>query len=163
LERKAQLYDRLAAGQHDDEDEMYNVDFVRKGTLDDEGQEMRSTAREDRASSYVPIDSTAAATRRGGRPALLLRCNLVTRLQQSRKCLLSLHVCVVLMIGWVSGMTSNDMQMEQQRRQWEEDEWNDIERRKQEEARRDEKIEVGMTAAQPPSSTKALIEHHMTV
>ncbi len=41
----------------------------------------------------------------------------------------------------VPGMTSADMELEQQRRQWE-DEWKDIELRKQEEARRDEKIEV---------------------
>lgn len=54
-------------------------------------------------------------------------------------------------------MMSNDMQMEQQRRQWEEDEWNDIERRKQEEARRDEKIEVVMTAAHPTLSTQPVM------
>lgn len=42
----------------------------------------------------------------------------------------------------VPGMTSADMELEQQRRQWEEDEWKDLELRKEEEARRDEKIEV---------------------
>lgn len=42
----------------------------------------------------------------------------------------------------VAGMTSADMEMEQQRRQWEDDEWNELELRKQQEARRDDKIEV---------------------
>lgn len=68
LERKARLYDKLASGQHDDEDELYNVDFVRKGTLDDEGREMESFAHEDTA-SHAPVDSAAAATRKGGAPA----------------------------------------------------------------------------------------------
>lgn len=40
-------------------------------------------------------------------------------------------------------MTSADMEMEQQRRQWEEDEWSELEQRKREEARKDDKIEVG--------------------
>jgi len=30
LERKAELYERLAAGRDDDDDDLYNVDFVRK-------------------------------------------------------------------------------------------------------------------------------------
>ena len=36
LHRKAALYERLASGAADDEAEQYNVDFLRKGTLDDE-------------------------------------------------------------------------------------------------------------------------------
>ncbi|BDA44133.1 probable coiled-coil domain-containing protein 174 at N-terminal half [Coccomyxa sp. Obi] len=110
LERKAQLYDRLVSGQHDDEDELYNVDFVRKGTLDDERRDMgpslgaQGPASKD-AGSYAAHDSAYEATKKGG-------------------------------------MTSADMELEQQRRQWEEDEWKDLELRKQEEARRDEKIEA---------------------
>lgn len=42
----------------------------------------------------------------------------------------------------VAGMTSADMEMEQQRRQWEDDEWNELELRKQQEAGRDDKIEA---------------------
>ncbi|KAK9916134.1 hypothetical protein WJX75_009035 [Coccomyxa subellipsoidea] len=104
LERKAKLYDKLASGQHDDEDDLYNVDFVRKGTLDDERREMGPDVSRDTA-SHAAIDTAATATRRGG-------------------------------------MTSADMEMEQQRRQWEDDEWNELELRKQQEARKDDKIEA---------------------
>ncbi|KAG2439278.1 hypothetical protein HXX76_004639 [Chlamydomonas incerta] len=37
LERKAQLYEKLARGELDDEGEQYEVDFLRKGGADDEG------------------------------------------------------------------------------------------------------------------------------
>jgi hypothetical protein len=65
LERKAKLYDKLASGQHDDEDDLYNVDFVRKGTLDDERREMGPDVSRDTA-SHAAIDTAATATRRGG-------------------------------------------------------------------------------------------------
>ena len=71
LERKAKLYDRLASGQHDDEDEQYNVDFVRKGTLDDEHREMGPDVSRDTA-SHAAIDTAAIATSKRG--ALLSDC-----------------------------------------------------------------------------------------
>lgn len=42
LEKKAELYDRLVRGELPDEEEKekYSVDFLRKGTLDDEFKEM---------------------------------------------------------------------------------------------------------------------------
>lgn len=64
LERKAQLYDRLATGQHDDEDELYNVDFLAKGTLQDELQrEQRESERRGSAARGTPIDSAGDAVR----------------------------------------------------------------------------------------------------
>ncbi|EIE19668.1 hypothetical protein COCSUDRAFT_58411 [Coccomyxa subellipsoidea C-169] len=60
LERKARLYDRLASGQHGDEDELYNVYFVRKGTLDDEGPEKGPYAHRD-TESHGAIDSMTSA------------------------------------------------------------------------------------------------------
>ena len=62
LERKAQLYEELAAGQHDDEGELYNVDFVAKGTLQ---EELQHAAAEGRGSGAAagPIDSAADAVR----------------------------------------------------------------------------------------------------
>lgn len=46
------------------------------------------------------------------------------------------------MISVDTGMTSKDMEMEQQRRRWEDDEWQEMERRRQEEALKDERIQV---------------------
>lgn len=42
LEKKAELYDKLVRGELPDEEEKekYSVDFLRKGSLDDEAQEM---------------------------------------------------------------------------------------------------------------------------
>lgn len=49
LERKAQLYEKLVRGELSDEDdrEKYNVDFLRKGYLEDEFKELESRGRED--------------------------------------------------------------------------------------------------------------------
>ncbi|KAL2653091.1 hypothetical protein R1flu_021219 [Riccia fluitans] len=59
LEKKAELYEKLAKGEVSDEEaEKYNVDFFRKGLLEDERLEMDATAsgeplREDRGASEV--------------------------------------------------------------------------------------------------------------
>ncbi len=65
LERKAQLYEKLTAGQHDDEDELYNVDFHAKGTLQEELQAQAAAAarRGSSAAAEGPIDSAADAVR----------------------------------------------------------------------------------------------------
>ena len=46
-----------------------------------------------------------------------------------------------------AGMVSRDMQMEQDRRTWEEDEFREMEEQKQRHARVDEKLEVGMQSS----------------
>ena len=64
LERKAQLYERLAAGQHADEDELYSVDFLAKGTLQDElRREQAGPEAWEGAARRGPIDSAGDAVR----------------------------------------------------------------------------------------------------
>ena len=50
LEKKAQLYEKLARGELSDEDERerYNVDFLRKGYLEDEFKQLESEGREEK-------------------------------------------------------------------------------------------------------------------
>ncbi|KAK9808859.1 hypothetical protein WJX72_005240 [[Myrmecia] bisecta] len=55
LERKAALYDKLAAGWADDDEELYNVDFLRKGFLVDERVDERHRTGEE------AVDSAAEA------------------------------------------------------------------------------------------------------
>lgn len=61
LEHKTKLYERLAAGQYNDDDELYNVDFLRKGTLEDEERSLQHEAAErgPQSTSEAPVDSAA--------------------------------------------------------------------------------------------------------
>ena len=61
LERKAKLYERLAAGQYADEGEVYNVDFLQKGTLEEEQQSLEREAKACRQQSTPeqPLDTAA--------------------------------------------------------------------------------------------------------
>ena len=61
LERKSQLYERLAAGQYTDADELYNVDFLHKGTLEEERQSLQHETADcaQHAHSEAPIDTAA--------------------------------------------------------------------------------------------------------
>ena len=70
LERKSQLYERLAAGQYTDADELYNVDFLQKGTLEDERHSLQRDAadRAQHASLDAPIDTAAGLVSSGGGP-----------------------------------------------------------------------------------------------
>lgn len=63
LERKAQLYDKLVQGHVDDDDEQYNVDFLRKGFLVHEDRNPSSKAKDgtDRA-----IDTAGMAVSSSG-------------------------------------------------------------------------------------------------
>lgn len=67
LERKAQLYDKLASGQCDDEDEQYNVDFLRKGTLQDEARELDVDSGNPADMPPGPLDTAGPAVREGGK------------------------------------------------------------------------------------------------
>lgn len=60
LEKKAELYDKLVRGEVPDEEEKekYSVDFLRKGTLDDEAEEMENfkyDGRENFGTAEVPV------------------------------------------------------------------------------------------------------------
>ena len=48
-------------GQYNDADELYNVDFLHKGTLEEEKQQLQHEAADhaQHASSEAPIDTTA--------------------------------------------------------------------------------------------------------
>ena len=61
LERKSQLYERLAAGQYTDADDLYNVDFLHKGMLEEEKQSLQygAAGRAQHAHSEAPIDTAA--------------------------------------------------------------------------------------------------------
>ena len=67
LERKAQLYDRLAQGQVGDNDEQYNVDFLRKGFLVHEDRGPKAREASDRA-----VDTAGLAVFSSGAELLLL-------------------------------------------------------------------------------------------
>ena len=71
LERKSQLYDRLAAGQYDDADELYNVDFLHKSTLEEERQSLQQEAAAHDAFSEAPIDTAAGLLSSAGGPLTL--------------------------------------------------------------------------------------------
>ena len=71
LEQKAELYDRLASGQHDDEEDEYNVDFLRKGTLQDEVEAEQLRDRQRGSGGAGPIDNAAAAVRGEGEVSCL--------------------------------------------------------------------------------------------
>ena len=64
LERKAELYDRLSQGQVDDDDEQYNVDFLRKGFLVPGAQPPARPARSTDAAE--PIDTAGMAVSASG-------------------------------------------------------------------------------------------------
>ena len=85
LEQKAKLYDKLASGQHDDEDDVYNVDFLRKGTLQDELEAEQHRDRQRSSNGVGPIDSAAAAVRGEGD----LLCLLTSPLVKRKVCLMS--------------------------------------------------------------------------
>ncbi|KIZ06610.1 hypothetical protein MNEG_1344 [Monoraphidium neglectum] len=120
LERKAALYGRLARGEAQDEGEAYEVDFVAKGTLDDEERrgagdwlEERDEARRRRAAGEGgAVDTSAAALGSGG------------------------------------GMMSEDMWRERERRRWEEEEEarQKIERVESERRQAYKETVLGMTA-----------------
>lgn len=69
LERKSQLYERLAAGQDNDAAELYNVDFLHKGTLEEEKQLLQHEAADhaQHVSSETPIDTAAGLLSSAGR------------------------------------------------------------------------------------------------
>ena len=78
LERKAALYDRLAAGQGDDDEDLYNVDFLHKsfqpsGTLEDERLQMEAAstgpgdAMHDRHGTSEPVQLQASVFGPSGR------------------------------------------------------------------------------------------------
>ena len=70
LERKSQLYDRLAAGQYDDADELYNVNFLHKSSLEEEQHSLQheAVAHGHHARSEAPIDTAAGLLSSAGRP-----------------------------------------------------------------------------------------------
>ena len=78
LERKAQLYDRLAQGHADDNDEQYNVDFLRKGFL---VHEDRAPAGRVREKADRTVDTAGLAVSSSG--AKLLLFALTICIQQS--------------------------------------------------------------------------------
>lgn len=122
LERKAALYERLARGETRDGEDHYEVDFVAKGTLDEErrqeedwleerdGQRRRQGAEDGGGGGAV--DTVGAA------------------------------------LGSGSGMMSEDMQRERERRRWEEEEEQRDRREQAEYERRQAHKEavLGMTA-----------------
>ena len=61
LERKAKLYEKLAAGQYADDAEVYNVDFLQKGTLEEEQQtlEREALACRQQGTPEEPLDTAA--------------------------------------------------------------------------------------------------------
>ena len=61
LERKAKLYEKLAAGQYADDGELYNVDFLQKATLGEEQQslEREASARRQQGTPEQPLDTAA--------------------------------------------------------------------------------------------------------
>jgi hypothetical protein len=62
LQRKAAIYERMAAGLEDDEEEKYNVDFFAKaGTLEDEAVRMARDAGAATVSSLDPSVDTSAS------------------------------------------------------------------------------------------------------
>lgn len=90
LEQKAELYEKLASGQHDDEEDAYNVDFLRKGTLQDEIAAEQQTWERQRGGGdgggAGPIDSAAAAVRGEGEVFLCMPAGVLFR---GRTCLVS--------------------------------------------------------------------------
>lgn len=95
LEQKAALYDKLARGELDDNEERYEVDFLRKGDWCDagpsgqrhgDGQEAGPAGRPAAAAAAGAIDSAGEAVLRS------------------------------------RGLVSSDMEQERQRRSWEEEE-----------------------------------------
>lgn len=63
LERKAQLYDQLAKGQLDDDDEQYNVDFLRKGFR---VYEERNPSKQAGDHTNRPVDTAGMAVAASG-------------------------------------------------------------------------------------------------
>ena len=72
LERKAKLYERLATGQYADEGEVYNVDFLQKGTLEEEEQslEREASAWRQQGTPEQPLDTAAGLLSSAGEPGL---------------------------------------------------------------------------------------------
>lgn len=72
LERKAKLYERLAAGQYADEGEVYNVDFLQKGTLEEEQQslEREAAAYRQQGTSEQPLDTAAGLLSSAGEASI---------------------------------------------------------------------------------------------
>lgn len=70
LQRKAAIYERLAAGVENDEDDVYNVDFFAKaGTLEEEAARIarEAAARGAGGLSTEPIDSYSRSMAGGGK------------------------------------------------------------------------------------------------
>lgn len=71
LERKAALYDKLAAGQYNDDGEVYNVNFLQKGTLEEEQQYLQHEASargQHLATENAPVDTAASLVSSAGEP-----------------------------------------------------------------------------------------------
>ncbi|KAI8472018.1 MAG: hypothetical protein J3K34DRAFT_458019 [Monoraphidium minutum] len=94
LRRKAELYEKLARGEAHDEGEAYEVDFLSKGTLDDEAR---------RAADWLAERDEAAARRGGGSGGGAVDTTGAA-------------------LGGGGGMMSEDMWRERERRRWEEEE-----------------------------------------
>ncbi len=71
LEHKTWLYERLAAGQYNDDDDLYNVDFLRKETLEDEERSLRHEAAEHGPPRALEaaVDSAAGLLSSAGEPS----------------------------------------------------------------------------------------------
>ena len=72
LERKAKLYERLAAGQYADDGEVYNVDFLQKGTLEEEQQslEREASAYRQHGAPEQPLDTAAGLLSSAGKASI---------------------------------------------------------------------------------------------
>ena len=74
LERKAKLYERLATGQYADEGEVYNVDFLQKGTLEEEEQslERAASASRQQGTPEQPLDTAAGLLSSAGEASIAI-------------------------------------------------------------------------------------------
>ena len=88
LERKAKLYERLATGQYADEGEVYNVDFLQKGTLEEEQQslEREASAWRQHGTPEQPLDTAAGLLSSAGE-ASIATCLVEGLFHKSSTCL----------------------------------------------------------------------------
>jgi len=86
LERKSRLYERLAAGQFSDDDDLYNVDFMRKGTLEEEKQSLQHETPHQ-SISEAPIDTAAGLLSSAGElPSGLPHYKMRFQIMRKRHC-----------------------------------------------------------------------------
>ncbi len=89
LERKAQLYDRLAGGEGEDDDELYGVDFLKKSCGAGEEAGTCSAAPPEATRANASSDEAPAA--RGAARASVLRARRAQLKEQRRKRLKAKH------------------------------------------------------------------------